>query len=127
MLRLFGLLALDDGGQLRIAQRAQVIGLGGLLTALNPFAAQLGNRGDRFTPIAEMCGARSPCPLRANSGLMRCGKLLYSITVSTRASSVGGTVMPSDFAVFILRLKSSFVDCSTGSSPGFSPFKIRST
>ena len=56
------------------------------------------------------------CPLCANSGLMRCGKLLYSITVSTRASSVGGTVMPSDFAVFILRLKSSFVDCSTGSA-----------
>ena len=81
----------------------------------------------RFGSKADMCAATRSCPLCANSGLMRCGKLLYSITVSTRASSVGGTVMPSDFAVFILRLKSSFVDCSTGSSPGFSPFKIRST
>ena len=83
-----------------------------VMSALPPIADMCSAKRDvRFVPEADSCGA----------------EVLYSITASARASSVGGTVMPSALAVFMLRLRSSLVDCSTGSSPGFSPFKIRST
>ncbi len=48
----------------------------------------------------------------------------YSITSSARASSVGGTVMPSSLAVCKLRTSSNFVGCMTGRLAGFSPFRI---
>ena len=51
----------------------------------------------------------------------------HSITSSARASKVAGTVTASDLAVFRFTLNTSLVDCSTGSSPGFAPFKMRST
>jgi hypothetical protein len=42
------------------------------------------------------------CPLSANSGLMHCSKPhRHSITSSAVASSVGGTVRPSAFAVIV--------------------------
>ena len=50
----------------------------------------------------------------------------YSITSSARASIVGGTMMPSAFAVFKLMISSNLVGCSIGSSAGFAPFKILS-
>ena len=50
---------------------------------------------------------------------------IYSITSSARASRVGGTAMPSVFAVFKLIANSNFVGCMTGRSAGFSPFSIR--
>ena len=46
---------------------------------------------------------------------------------SARPSSESGTVMPSAFAVFMLMTISTFVSCTTGSSPGFSPLRIRPT
>src|SRR5262245_23573368 len=49
----------------------------------------------------------------------------YSITSSARASSVGGTVRPSALAVLRLMISSTFVDCWTGRSAGFSPLRIR--
>src|ERR1700730_2508011 len=52
---------------------------------------------------------------------------LYSITSSALASSDGGTVRPSALAVFRLMVKSNFVGCTTGSSAGVSPFRIRPT
>jgi len=52
---------------------------------------------------------------------MQCSKLLYSITSSARASSVGGTVMPSALAALRLIRKSNLVACCTGRSAGFSP------
>src|SRR4029077_1066324 len=48
----------------------------------------------------------------------------HSITSSARASSVGGTVRPSVFAVFRLRTNSIFTACSTGRSAGLTPRRI---
>jgi hypothetical protein len=42
------------------------------------------------------------------------------MTSSARPSNDSGTVMPSDLAVLRFRDNSIFVDCCTGSSPGFS-------
>src|SRR5262249_61752211 len=49
----------------------------------------------------------------------------HSITSSARASNGSGTVMPSALAVLRFRNIWTFVDCCTGSSPGFSPLRIR--
>jgi len=51
----------------------------------------------------------------------------YSITSSARASSIVGMSMPSALAVVRLMMRSNFVGCSTGMSPGFVPRKILST
>src|SRR5262245_6831847 len=50
--------------------------------------------------------------------------LVHSITSSARASSVGGTVRPSAFAVFRLTTNSNITACWTGRSDGFAPFRI---
>src|SRR5262249_32174276 len=47
------------------------------------------------------------------------------ITSSARASSMGGTSSPSARAVGRLMMKSNLVDCTTGRSVGFSPFRMR--
>src|SRR5262245_9118951 len=49
----------------------------------------------------------------------------HSITSSASASSLGGISRPSPFAVLRLMTRSNFVGCTTGSSLGFSPFRIR--
>src|SRR5262249_56152194 len=49
----------------------------------------------------------------------------HSITSSARASSVGGTSRPSALAVFRLITSSYCTGSCTGSSLGFSPFKMR--
>jgi hypothetical protein len=51
----------------------------------------------------------------------------YWITSSAMANSVSGMVRPSALAVFRLMTSSSFVDCWTGRSAGFSPLRMRST
>jgi len=51
----------------------------------------------------------------------------HSITSSARASSVGGTIIPSAFAVFKLITSSNLISCSTGRSAGFAPLTILST
>src|SRR5215510_4970031 len=51
----------------------------------------------------------------------------YSISSSARASSAGGTVMPSASAVFILMTSLKRVGCSTGKSAGRAPLRILST
>src|SRR2546423_2290336 len=48
----------------------------------------------------------------------------YSITSSARPSSGSGKVRPRVLAVFRLITNSTFVDCWTGRSAGFSPFRI---
>src|SRR5258705_9514558 len=48
----------------------------------------------------------------------------YSITSSAVASSEGGMVRPSAFAVLRLTISSNLVGCSTGRSPGLAPFRI---
>jgi hypothetical protein len=51
--------------------------------------------------------------------------MIYSITSSARASNMGGMVRPSARAVGRLITKSNLVDCTTGRSIGFSPFRMR--
>jgi Transcriptional regulatory protein, C terminal len=51
----------------------------------------------------------------------------YWTTSSARASSDGGIVSPSAFAVLRLITSSNFVGCSMGRSPGLAPLRIRST
>src|SRR4029079_16899639 len=79
-----------------------------------------------FTSISRRQLIRSPLPIGANSRPERVQQTdgAYSITSSARASSVGGTVMPSALAVLRLMTNSNFVGCSTGRSVGFAPFKI---
>src|SRR5262249_29713672 len=52
---------------------------------------------------------------------------LHSITSSARASSDGGMVRPSTFAVVWWMVSSNLVGCWTGISPGFAPRRILST
>src|SRR5215831_19199228 len=52
---------------------------------------------------------------------------LHSITSSARASSIGGTSMPSALAVLRLITRSYLVGAWTGRSAGFSPLRMRST
>ena len=53
--------------------------------------------------------------------------MIYSITSSARASSVGGIVRPSAWAVLRLIASSYLVGACTGRSAGFSPLRTRST
>ena len=48
-----------------------------------------------------------------------------SITSSAMASTPGGIVRPSVFAVFRLMIKSNLESCTTGRSIGFSPLRMR--
>ena len=52
---------------------------------------------------------------------------IHLITLSVRASTLGGIVRPICFAAFKLTMNSNFVGCSTGRSAGLAPFKILST
>src|SRR6478672_11705551 len=52
------------------------------------------------------------------------GQDRYSITSSAVASSEGGIVRPSAFALLRLTISSNLVGCSTGRSPGFAPFLL---
>src|SRR5215831_2263618 len=67
-----------------------------------------------------------PCGCRAAEKRYELAAL-HSITSSARASSIGGTSMPSALAVLTLRASSNFVGCSTGRSAGFSPLRMRPT
>jgi hypothetical protein len=51
----------------------------------------------------------------------------HLITLSARASTLGGMVTPICFAVFKLTSNSNFIGCSTGRPAGLAPFRIRST
>jgi hypothetical protein len=52
---------------------------------------------------------------------------VHSMTSSARARTAGGTVRPSDFAVFRLMTSRNLVGCWTGRSAGLAPFRILST
>ena len=56
-----------------------------------------------------------------------CGWRTYSITSSARKRREAGRVMPSCFAVRLLRISSNSVGCSTGKSLGLEPFRSLST
>jgi len=81
----------------------------------------------RFASESGRGERHSLSPLCAKSGHSHCSKSIpYSITSSARASSIGGTSMPSARAVGRLMTKLNVTDCTTGRSAGFSPLRIRS-
>jgi hypothetical protein len=95
-----------------------------------PLAAMGGTIGSR--PAWTSCpfylqhqtssGPSLHCPFGARNEILHRG---YSITSSARASSGGGIVRPSAFAVLRLITSSTFVDNWTGRSAGFSPLRMR--
>ena len=74
---------------------------------------QLAGAHVRFTPQSGHVQCTRRCLLCANSGHRH-----YSIVSSACASSVGGMVRPSVFAVFRLMTSSNLTVCCTGNSPG---------
>src|SRR6266436_5627663 len=79
----------------------------------------------RFTPESGLRSDIAPCPKSAANGLMHCNiQDRYSITSSAVATSEGGIVRPSAFALLRLTISSNLVGCSTGRSPGFAPFLL---
>src|SRR5262245_51674417 len=104
------------------------------------FLQALAERGHQVPSVGKRRTAEEPdhrhCLLRARRegpGRRRTAEQSdelaapHSITSSARASSIGGTSMPSALAVLTLRASSNFVGCSTGRSAGLSPLIIRPT
>src|SRR4029079_1962029 len=79
-------------------------------------------------PISrELLRANSKRPRRRTAQKRDEFAPFHSITSSAVASSVGGMVRLSAFAVFRLITSSNLVGCSTGKSPGLAPLRILST
>jgi hypothetical protein len=91
---------------------------GGALRPLDPLTNNVGNLIDVGNTMRHQS---STATTTCNSRRAR-----YSITSSARASSVGGTVRPSAFAVLRLIASSYLVAFCTGKSAGFSPLRMRS-
>ena len=79
----------------------------------------------RFTPESDRTADIRKATLSANRCHLHRSKFhRYSITSSARASNVGGTARPIDFAVLRLITSSNVVGCSIGISVGFAPATI---
>ena len=85
------------------------------------FALQKGMSA--LLPKADMCGATRDVRYGPKADMTT----LYSITSLARASSEGGTVMPSTFAVLRLMTSSSLVGNSIGEWANGVPLSILST
>jgi hypothetical protein len=72
-----------------------------------------------------MVNRRKAC--RSESKKQYGNQLPHLITLSARASTLGGIVRPICLAAFRLMMNSNFIGCSTGRSAGFAPFRILST
>src|SRR5262249_60882537 len=88
----------------------------------------------RTCPGAQQSHGNQLCCLLRKRRVRRCGRrdaeerdelaLFHSITLSARASNVGGTSMPSALAVVRLMTRSNLFGCSTGISAGCAPRRI---
>jgi hypothetical protein len=90
-------------------------------------------------PLDHLVGARAAwVALRVRSGFLPLALLQaahvqisdtpdYSMISSAAAEKAIGTSMPSPLAVLRLRINSYLTACITGSSPGFSPLRMRAT
>ena len=95
-------------------------------------ATQIGGRqSDRL--MAEKSSPSnfwSFATISANCELLRCNKsragvaIIYSITSSASASIVGGISRPRSLVVLRLMTNSNLMDCMTGKSAGFAPWRI---
>ena len=73
---------------------------------------------------ADMCSANAHvCFVPKADSCTAANTNRYSITLSARERSEGGTVRPSALAVFILIVSSNLVDACTGRSAGLAPLK----
>ena len=81
------------------------------MSAVTPKADIRLQRSDvRFVPLGDIVSARP-----------------YSIILSDRAITVGGTVIPSLLAIDVSMMSSNVTGCCIGKSLGLAPFKILST
>jgi len=90
--------------------------------------ASLWQRADHFrsSPNSGLGVALRQLTLCAITGLLHRSQLgSYSITSSALASSVGGTLRPSAFAVLRLMINSNLVGSTTGRSAGLAPARTR--
>ena len=83
--------------------------------------------GERQTKRHAATGAASYNQLNNPNGARACThkRAAHSITSSARARSDCGTVRPSALAVLRLMTSSILLGCWIGSSPGFSPLRMR--
>src|SRR5262245_16250090 len=98
---------------------------------LGPSQLPLRHIRSLYTPIRRI---HSPClrPRRQRPGGCRAADERdelatphHSITSSAATSSLSGTVMPSILAVEALRISSNLLACTTGSSAGLAPLRMR--
>jgi hypothetical protein len=99
----------------------------------------IGSSGGYLPLAAGVCTIRYPMPERifdyvstvwgATAGTCHeaHSAARYPITSSATPRSVGGTVMPSAFAVLRLMASVNLVGCMIGRSPGLSPLRTRPT
>jgi hypothetical protein len=107
----------------QIAARASVISFECRVESLMPFIVAYSVVSFlRYRVSTEKHNDRA-----ANKGDTIPSSKVHSITSSARASSGGGTSIPSAFAVLRLMTSSYFVGACTGRSAGFSPRRMRST
>src|SRR5205807_8441067 len=76
---------------------------------------------------AVRAGTSRSCQSTQPDSCTAAKSVVYSITSSASASSIGGIVRPSALAVLRLITSSYLVGFCTGTSAGFSPLRIRST
>src|SRR5262245_25165083 len=115
----------NGGGGMSALGQKQTYAVQQTMSALHPIAtmkADIGKLSCPLYPQKRTCAVHAPM-----SAMGQKRTWPYSITSSARASSVGGSVMPSAFAVVRLMTNSNLVGCSTGMSPGFVPRRILST
>src|SRR5262249_31560116 len=82
-------------------------------------------RDVRFTPNSGHYFSASGCPLCAKSGLKHRRKATAHSIISSASNWIElGTSIPRALAVCALMRNSNLVDCRTGRSAGFAPFRI---
>src|SRR5262249_42589034 len=97
------------------------------LDDVDPVAHQTASRhlATKFVHRGHRCVRRERPRNRRASKQLDERTTPHSITSSARASSVGGTLMPSILAVGALMTSSNFDSCKTGRSSGLAPLRMR--
>ena len=116
--------------------RGITIGLGTNVRLLADSGAMSAVGQERTSPVTEPMSALPPkadierhewhVRFVPKADITRCSKIyFYSITSSASASSLSGIWSSSDLAVLRLIASSNLVDCTTGSSAGLAPLRMR--
>ena len=114
-----GQLDLDQLGSYATTVRLR---LGISIERIKPGHPQQNGRQERMHLTLKKEATRPVRPFSGRTGLLHCSDWHhYSITSSAKASSDGGTLRPSAFAVLRLITKPNLFDSTTGRSAGFRP------